>query len=108
MSRPTVTVCDACGQKACFDGQWMCDAARTAGTREVPARHSGKREESAEERLRVLEAKDTAWPLSKVLESLATASEFLAASAFGHARSQEFAEARAAARRLIEILRGAS
>ena len=30
----TVTVCDACGQAACWEGEFMCDQSRTAGTTE--------------------------------------------------------------------------
>ena len=28
----TITVCDACGEAACWEGTWMCERSRSAGT----------------------------------------------------------------------------
>lgn len=32
MSEPTITVCDKCLQASCWQGEFMCDEARNAGT----------------------------------------------------------------------------
>lgn len=35
MQSETITVCDACGSEACWRGEFMCERARNAGTKEV-------------------------------------------------------------------------
>jgi len=36
MGEPTVTVCDHCYTSACWQGLFMCESAREAGTVEMP------------------------------------------------------------------------
>lgn len=42
MTERTVTVCDQCHRACCWQGEFMCEAARRAGTVEMPVRELRK------------------------------------------------------------------